>query len=473
MISRRERLGVVAVLWAVAFVYVPGLFGDALDWDDGVWLGDPIHGLSPEQALSAAFTTGRDHVYAPLLRLSFWVLGNAFAVHLATLGLFLASIVGIHTVLRRLGVPPIPAGVAITIWALHPTKVECVAWVTGLKDVQSLALLVGMARALIPSPGDRPSILLGTVAGIAALLTKAAVFPVPFVVAGIVASQVDGREVVRRFGPVCVAALVLAAVGGAAWAPHGWPAFGRGWVPLWVHGAFWVRLVPSMPAAIVAVPADPRPWALLGVVLTGAWAAAAARWPRVGVPTLLVWLVPQLPFLGLVPMEFWASDRHLLIPSLGVAVGLALVAHGWFRSPWVVAAPLVVALGSAPISARRVHEWHDSLGLWEADVTRSGDHWARWHKLGVARGKAGQFAASEAAFDRALALNPTDRETLAHRLIASLAADGWTRTDAGLVRFLEPPPATDAAWAVAIGALRDAGEEELATYAASHVGAVR
>lgn len=467
MTTRRERLALLALLIVVAGIALPGLLGDPVDWDDGVWLEDEVRTLPFSAASSTAFGSTRDHVYAPLLRLSFRMLGPPIAIHAATLLLYLASIAGIHTLLRRLGVAGVPALVAMAIWALHPTKVECWAWLTGLKDVQSLALLVAMGLALVTD--ERPSVGLGTLAGVAALLTKAAVFPVPFVLAAIVAGRVGVREAARRFGPVCVAALGLAAVGGAEWAPHDWPDFPRAWVPLWVHGAFWARLVPSMPAAIVSVPEDPRPLALLGLVLTGGCAALANRWRSAGIPLLLLWVVPQLPFLGLVPMEFWASDRHLLIPTLGPAVAVALLAEHLARSPWPKLAPLLIAVWSVPFTARRVGEWHDSAALWQADVTRSGEHWARWHKLAMVHGRAGRFPEAEAAFDRALALNPHDRDTLAHRLVASLAADGWTRTDASLAPLLEPPPATDAAWDGAIAALRTAGEEELAAFAERHV----
>ena len=111
----RERIGLALLLVVVGLVYLPGLAGQATDWDDPVWLGDPIFGMSLGDAVTAAFTTTRDHVYPPLLRLSFWLLQTPFAIHAATLGLYLGAIAGIHRIVRRLGVPSVPALVAMAI----------------------------------------------------------------------------------------------------------------------------------------------------------------------------------------------------------------------------------------------------------------------------------------------------------------------------------------------------------------------
>lgn len=469
MTADRARPAFLAVLLAVlVWTYGPALRGSFVDWDDPVWLGDPLMALGPGEAARAAFTTARDGVFAPLLRLAFYALRDPWRLHLYSLTLFLASAVGIEALLRRLGVGAWAAGIAVALWALHPTRVESVAWLTGLKDTQSLALVVAMALLLCPRDGAAPApgrVALGTLAGTAALLTKAAVFPVPFVLAVALAARLPAREVARRVGPACAVAVALAAVGSRVWAIPARPELRQPLLGAWVHGSLALRLVPSLPAAIVPIPAHPLGPAVVGLVALGVAGAAAARWPRAGLPLLACWILPLTPFLGAVPMLFWAADRHLLVPSLAPAVLVGLACERALPAPGVRAiAATALALACAAPTARRVPEWHDSLTLWTAEVGRPGDSWARWAKLGAALGRAGRFADSERAFDHALALAPGDRTLVAHRLVASLAADGWTPQDAALVRRLEPPPATPAAWAAAVQALRDAGDGALADW---------
>ncbi|MCA9491919.1 MAG: hypothetical protein KC621_18430, partial [Myxococcales bacterium] len=134
----------------------------------------------------------------------------------------------------------------------------------------------------------------------------------------------------------------------------------------------------------------------------------------------------------------------------------------------------LAALGLVSLSTTqpRVPEWHDALTLWEAEAHKPGEHWVRGHKLGTALGRAGRFAEAEVAFDRSLAQHPHDGPTLARRLLASLAADGWTEQDAAAVPFLEPPPGDGRAWMRAAEAVRRAGRPDLAAMAMRQAEAV-
>jgi hypothetical protein len=469
VLDRRERWALAALLVVVALVYLRALSGIPLDWDDDVWLRDPIRALSLPDAVRTAFSETRDNTWPPLLRLSFagqlWIgSGSTALLHAVDLGLYLGSTAGLYALIRRLGVSATAALWAIALWALHPTKVECVAWMTGLKDLQSLALWVGAALA-ITAPRPRPAV--ATVLGTAALLTKAATFPLAFVLALVVGAR-DGRDAaLRRVGGPMVAAVVLAGVGAALWRevdghppiPWSLPVLAA-----WVHGVFWTKLVlPSPPAAITALPTTPWPTILVGLGASAVFAAGAWRWPRSVGLAFATWVLPQLPFLGLAKMAFWASDRHLLVASLGPALIV-----GWTlervrpRAAWAL--PAVALAWLTLLSAARVPDWHDSARLWMAEVRRPGQHFVRWYKVGIVYGQLGRFAESEDAFDRSLALWPR-ADTVAHRLIASLARAGWTAADQQAAKRLEPPPADAHAWGEALDALRAAGHPELAEWA--------
>jgi hypothetical protein len=464
MSPRLERALLLGLLLLVTLVYLPSLGFAPLDWDDPVWLEDPLLGLSLPDALRTAFTTPHDHVWTPLLRLSHWLQHQAFADrsgprHAVNLALFLGSIAVLYRLLRTLSVPAWPALAALAVWALHPSRIESVVWLTGLKDVQSLLLLALGALYLVR---EDPKIPLGTALGAAGLLTKSAMFPVPFALAAVLWLR---QRPVRPVLPLCAAALLLAAVGRLAWGSHGWPDMPRALLPLWVHGVFWRTLLDPTPPAVVALPQDPVPVALAGALATASFALAAWRWPRVAGPLLVVWLLPQLPFLGLVPMAFWGASRHLLVPMLGLTVALALgLDAALARGPAPARMVPLLLLCWPWATWRREADWRSSRALWESEVARRDEHWVRWMKVGTTRGIDGEFASAVEAFDRALALEP-DPDTLARRLIAALAADGWTPQDAALARRLQPPPDGAAAWLEVVEALRVAGEEELAQVA--------
>lgn len=455
MTPRAERTWIVLLLVLLAFLYLPALQGEVLDWDDDVWFGDP--------ALAdplLAFTTGRDRIYAPVLRLSWFVQHAVFGArtwgyHLVDLGLFLGLVYGTWRLVRELGVPAVPALVATWLWALHPTKVEAVAWMTSLKDLQSGALLV--VAGLVAVRRGAPVVVAALVA--LATFTKAATFPLPFVLLVALVPRFGWREAARRMGPACAVALVPALIGALVWEARylDAPLALRLQLAGWVHGTFWLKLSPGyFPAAITPLTTDPRGAIVLGAILTGAFALLAWRDARLRVP-LALWVLPLVPFTGTVDMAFWAGDRHLLFPSLGVALAVALLLPER-PGPWPALAGVLLAVPTA----LRVPEWRSSLALWEADARRPGDDPNRAFKLGTVYGKVGRFAEAEAAFDASLRLRPGHGPTVARRIVASLAKDDWTKEDAALVRLLEPPPADAAAWARAEAALRAAGRPDLA-----------
>ncbi len=460
--SRAERWTLLAMLVALGALYLPGLAGQPLDWDDDIWLGDPAL-VHP----SLAWTTTRDRVYAPLLRLSFALQDTLFgerfwAWHALHLAMFLLVVYGTWLALRRFGVGRSAALAATALWAFHPTKVESVAWLTGaVKDVQSALFVV--AAALLAA--SRRSWIGIAVLTLLAGLTKAATFPLAFVLLAAVAAREGWRPALQRIGPACAVAVAIALTGTIAWSPGevGEPVLDRVIRAAWVHGAFWTKLVPtSLPSAITPLAPSPWPASATGAALTGAFVALAARDRRFLLP-LVLWVLPQLSFLGFVDLGFWAADRYLLFSSLGIVLALGLL-----LDRVTIAIPLGLAALLAVPTALRIPEWRSSLALWEAEVERPGEHPARWFKLGMAYAKDGRFTEAVSAFDRAVALDPADDTSFARWLIASLAADGeWSPADALAAKALEPVPRGPAEWERAARALESAGRTDLAQRAAS------
>lgn len=482
MATERKLAWLLAAL--VVLLYAPALDGEVLNWDDAVWLDDPLLQLPLGAAVVEAFTTARDRAFYPLLRLAWWAEVRATgrdlaAMHATNVLLFASSLPVVSALLSRCGVGGAANTVALALWAFHPTRVESVAWLTSLKDVLAL-LLCGLAGLCwIPAPDqprrDGPGVALMVAAG----LVKVAVVPLGVVFALIVAARDGRRDAARAVGPALVAGALTAGVGVAVFhgaadpaaRPYADPASNVAFA-FWQVASWSWRLVDVRElAAIVPVPASPWAGAAAGLAVVGAvvaygvYGASPYRWAWVALG-----LAPLVPVCGVVSMPFWAADRHLLVPGLAAAVAVAVASDARIRAWGSRArfAPLWLAVPLAWFTSARIPDWSSSLALWEAEAHRPGDHWVRGLQLGTTYGTHGRFREAVDALRRAEAIRPREDVLIARRIIAGLAADGsWTKPDQLATAALNPEPKTAEAWTRAAAALVDAADLEAARDAAN------
>jgi len=183
---RAARWGLAALILAAVFAaFAPALRAGFVNWDDGrTLLENPsFRGLGPAH-LEWMATTGRMGHYQPLSWLSLavdhalWGLGapphpEAAGYHATSVALHaLAAVAFFFVAFRLLAVarsrsgaqdPParlaLAAALASLVFALHPLRVESVAWVTERRDVLSglffvlaLGAWLGWARPGTPQP---------------------------------------------------------------------------------------------------------------------------------------------------------------------------------------------------------------------------------------------------------------------------------------------------------------------------------
>src|SRR6187431_3386674 len=135
-------LGLAAL---VALAFWPVLGASFLNWDDNLIVTENarFRGLSPEH-LGWMLTTFHGGHWEPLAWLSLaldWELFglSARAFHATNLWLHAASAVLVYALARRLARPPALAGraaaaAAAALFAVHPLRVESVAWVVERRD---------------------------------------------------------------------------------------------------------------------------------------------------------------------------------------------------------------------------------------------------------------------------------------------------------------------------------------------------
>ncbi|MBI5416133.1 MAG: hypothetical protein HZA29_04890 [Candidatus Omnitrophica bacterium] len=220
-LKNRTVLILAAVLVITFVAYSPVLRGEFLLWDDDVHVLDnvTIRGLDLEH-VQDMFTATVNKTYIPLTSLSFaleyrFVGYKPFLYHLDNVLLHLAVVAFVFFLGRRLGLAPPGAWVAALIFAVHPMRVESVAWITERKDVLYavfyLAALMAYLRYL-----ERKKyfwLFLTTALGALSMLAKAMALSIPLIL--VLIDWFKGR-------PLKVATLAeklpfLVLIGGIGW----------------------------------------------------------------------------------------------------------------------------------------------------------------------------------------------------------------------------------------------------------------
>ena len=151
--EKGRAIGLALAAGALAFaLHAPSLgHGFCLVDDEYFVLGNPVvQGGLTGAGIHAAWTTVQASYWAPLLWMSFMVDqelsgGTPWSFHLSNVFLFAANAGVLFALVRRWTGRNGVAFATALLWALHPARVESVAWITERKDVLSgLFFLLGL-----------------------------------------------------------------------------------------------------------------------------------------------------------------------------------------------------------------------------------------------------------------------------------------------------------------------------------------
>jgi Flp pilus assembly protein TadD len=493
--SRWPTGAAIAVIGlAVWLVFRRTTEGGLLQWDDDINVLNNVHvhGLSWEN-IRWMFTDAQYmRRYLPLGWLRWAADYQAFgpgprSFHVGNLLLHLADAILLFILIRRLlGIlyRPVPAAWALLAalagalsWALHPLRVETVAWISTGQYCQAiffllLSLLAYLGAAASPDVGGfwkRPgygwsllAFALSLLSYPAALGYPAALVILDFLVLARVPASGPGRPAALRWiwiekipfavasGAMLVATLVSRYQARGIWErPPTLAEFGAVprimqacyvwayyvWKPLWpVHLApVYTALVEFDPAGGIFVASLAGVLAVSAVLL---W--QRRRWPG----TLALWLCHLallVPMLGLSEHPHYTSDRYNYLASIPWSVGLAIVLFqlwrnpGWWRALVPVAAGLLALAGVA--SAAQVRVWRDSETLFRYVLTTLGTDSYRYDiltRLGRTLLAQGRLAEAEASFREAVQVQPAAREARG-RLGLVLFREGRTEAAAAIL----------------------------------------
>lgn len=408
----RTWVAVLAIVVVVGLAFAIAVRGEFLLWDDDINLtGNPHlqNGLTGESFRWMFTDAAYMRRYVPFAWLGWAIERNVtglttVSAHAGNVIFHALNAVLVFFLVRRL-VPRREsddpafarnvAGVSALIWALHPLRVEVVAWASGRMYAQGACFaLLGVLAYLRAAESARRGWWLAL--SLAALAIAILTYPV-FVPVVAVLPLLD-LYVLRRFDPglplwrgarnraVWLEKLPFLALAGAIalitiaarskaqgiWAPPPtlaeFPLFDRiaqagyvwayyVWRPLWPFG--------FAPVYTTLVEFDPRGLVFVASVVGVVAATCFLFWRRARWPGLwALWVAHLLliaPMLGLAEHPHYANDRYAYLQGVLGVIALAWLVRTGGKLVVAVTVPACIALGM--LSRSQITMWRDSETL--------------------------------------------------------------------------------------------------------------
>lgn len=435
----------LALLLALATIllYAPAVGFDFVDYDDRAYVTDNPHvqrGLDLETLRWAATARVASH-WHPLTLVSHaldWQLYGAWAGghHATSVALHVLNVVLLFALLVRSTAAPVRSLLVAAIFALHPLRVESVAWIAERKDVLSAAFFLAALHAWVswvrrPSGARYLVVLLALAAG---LLAKPMILTFPVVALAFDVWPLRRREPILRrvveklpffaLSGVSALAAMLAASERALMplAQAGLPlrlenaVVSLGWYlakAVWPSGLGVLYMHPGAPGG------PPITWpqvvGALGLVLAlSAWAWRERRrgYPLVGWTWYVVIL---LPVLGLLQAGLQArADRYTYLALVGPSVMLLWRLGDWLDERaasrtvrrTLGAASAVVLVAYAMATRAQLEAWRGPITLYERAIAVEPGNFMMHFNLGTQLNRTQRYDDALAAFERAAAINP-------------------------------------------------------------------
>jgi tetratricopeptide (TPR) repeat protein len=383
------------------------------------------------------FSAHTQSQYFPLVYTTFkyeralWGL-NPLGYHLVNILLHGVNAVLVWIILKRLQVPG--AWLAAAMFALHPVQVETVAWVSELKNIESLlfyllALLAWMKFTDTPARPSWPYYGLALAAYLLALFAKTTACTLP--VALLLVLWLRGQ----RFTPVRAVQIL----------PFLMAGFGLGLVTIWwekhlgdykesfgLSFSFLERgLIASRAlwfyAGKLVWPADlticyPR-WqinvwnpvqyipivgCLMVAVLAWVWRKKIRRDVVAGVVFFVAALSPLLGFVIEGAFHYtYVADHYQYNATIGLmAVFAAAIRRSFGKTGFWMPVQVALLLVLGCLTWQQCAPYHDRESLWRDNVTKNPDSWMGHLNLGLELFKRGQLDDALEQFRSAVLLHP-------------------------------------------------------------------
>jgi Flp pilus assembly protein TadD len=439
--QRRRVPAVCLVLAAITFAVFGQTAGfEFVNFDDNLYVYENAHvagGLSLK-GLAWVFTHPDCDLYHPLTMLSlmadYQLYGlHAGGYHFTNVLLHTASVILLFLVLRQMTGALWRSAFVAAIFAIHPLRVESVAWVAERKDVLSgffFMLTLGAYVRYVRNPKSPVRYWMVAVAFALALLSKPTVVTLPFVLLLLDYWPLRRFDQPRKLSGLILEKIPLLALAAGACVMTVLAA-GK-WIAPNAHVSMPLRLSNALvscavylrqmiwPAGLAVTYPYPHyglpPWevALAGTLLAG---ISAVAWKeRRRRPWLLMgwlWYLGMLtPMIGIVQVGAFAhADRHTYLPLIGICVAVTWLVAEWRVSRVALGVLMAGLLALFMFCAwQQTANWQNSESVWNYTLACTTDNDMAQDNLGIVLMQKGKIDAAINCFQQALRIRPDSTE---------------------------------------------------------------
>ncbi|MCC6547681.1 glycosyltransferase family 39 protein [Candidatus Sumerlaeota bacterium] len=429
-----------SVLAFIVFAtFALSLRNDFLYWDDNIYTFQ--ESLVTDGSLGTflrIFQSSHHGNYYPLTLVSFWIeyriAGMTYAVyHLTNVILHVINAVICFRLLNRLCGNMSVAWLAALLFAVHPLRVEGVAWISSRKDLLA-AMFYLFAMLGHVSMGRQGRISSGMIIFIlhaAALMSKgtAVTLPVALLLIDYQQRRCFSPAVILEKVPLFILSVIFGLLairfqGEVGATASGLPQatlverlsvasfavlfyFGKVLVPIDLSAFYLYPLTPdfAFPGWLRIMPLIAVPLALGALFFL-----RRNRSAFFGLAFFFVAIGPVLQFLSVGAAI--AADRYTYLPGVGLAFTVALLVTQSFRNG--KAALLVMALALIIPTIHRITVWRDTESLMTNQIRNFPLSVFAWNDRGVARMARGREEDAFADYSVAVYLRPNDPDAKAN-----------------------------------------------------------
>jgi tetratricopeptide (TPR) repeat protein len=442
--AHRRRLVAAAVCLVVlvALLYVPVRHHEFVNYDDDRYVtenGFVRSGLSPA-GVRWAFTAIHASNWHPLTWLSHMLDVELFGLdpaghHLSSMALHAANAVLLLLALYVMTGRLRPGLLVAMLFALHPLRVESVAWVAERKDVLAglfwmLALLAYGLYARRPGLARYLGVLVSFALG---LMAKPMLVTLPFVLLLLDAwplRRLEGelrKRVLEKLpllalsGASIAITLVAQQSAGAMHASEVWPLGLRVANALVAYVVYlWKTIWPAGLACFYPHPASVGTGAELwpralgaGLLLAGVTVVVVlARRRRPYALSGWLWYLGTLvPVIGIVQVGSQAlADRYAYLPLVGIYIVLAWGLDEWIDRrerlrAFLIPAVAVALAALATVTRVQIEHWSHSQALFEHALRVTRNNYVAHNNLGSVFESRGDLARASSHFEQALRIH--------------------------------------------------------------------
>jgi tetratricopeptide (TPR) repeat protein len=430
--------GFCLVLAAITFAIFGQTVGFGfLNFDDNLYVYENplVEGGLSLKGFGWVFTHPDCALYHPLTMLSlmadYQLHGlHAGGYHFTNVLLHTASVILLFLILRQMTGALWRNAFVAAAFAIHPLRVESVAWVTERKDVLGgffFMLTLAAYIYYVRKPNSLGRYLMVAVAFVLALLSKPTVVTLPFVLLLLdywplqrVAST--KRLILEKIPLLALAAgaCAMTVLAAGKWiTPNAYVSVASRIGNALVSYVIYLRQMVWPEGLAVPYPYPQNglpPWevVLAGALLAGL-SAIAWGWRRTR-PWLLIgwlWYLGMLtPMLGVVQVGAFAhADRNTYLPQIGIYVALTWLVAEWRMSRTAIGSLMASVLVVLMVCAwQQTAYWKDSETLWRHSLACTADNELAHANLGSALFQKGQLDEALTQFQCALQVNSNSME---------------------------------------------------------------